>query len=169
MSFNLGVFIVTLQKIQKAPYTMPTTRRFLSTQVSLQMPPDTSPPNQCELPARAGSQSEALYQHVLNKQRRAARQLLFVELGGQRALVTFNLASKNNTLSCVGDVIMPTRSNSASRHALSAMYPGKKSVVRRSDAIPQVWMPYTGKYFSSEIARLRLYGLYLLSKNALGH
>jgi hypothetical protein len=42
---------------------------------------------------------------------------------------------------CVGDVIMPARSNSSSRHALSAMYPGVQSVVWRSDAIPQVaWM-----------------------------
>jgi hypothetical protein len=40
---------------------MPKTRPFLSAQASFQIPLDTSPPSQCELPARAGSQSEALF------------------------------------------------------------------------------------------------------------
>jgi hypothetical protein len=39
------------------------------------------------------------------------------------------------TRALLSDVIMPVRSNSSSRHALSAMYPGVKSVVWRSDAI----------------------------------
>jgi hypothetical protein len=33
---------------------------------------------------------------------------------------------------------MPARSNSSSRYGLSAVYPGVKSIVRRSDTIPQV-------------------------------
>jgi hypothetical protein len=39
---------------------------------------------------------------------------------------------------CVGDGINPARSNSSSRHDLSTMYPGVKSIVWRSDAILQV-------------------------------
>jgi hypothetical protein len=39
---------------------------------------------------------------------------------------------------CVGDVIMPARSNTSSWHDLLAMYPGVRSVVWRSGAIPQV-------------------------------
>jgi hypothetical protein len=38
---------------------------------------------------------------------------------------------------CVGGVIMSARSNSSARRDLSAMYPGVKSIVWPSDAIPQ--------------------------------
>jgi hypothetical protein len=53
--------------------------------------------------------------HVLNRQRWAARQLLFVV--GNLAYLHCHLHY------CVGDVIMPARSNSSSWHSLSAMYP----------------------------------------------
>jgi hypothetical protein len=74
-------------------------------------------------------------------QRRAARQLLFVE-GHVRALtrmVTSNLASNNNTLS-LSTLLCRRRHHASevhsySRHDLSAMCPGVKSVARQNDAI----------------------------------
>jgi hypothetical protein len=104
---------------------------------SIQIPPDTWPSYLCGLiPRRRQSIRTAVYPRVLNKQRRAAWQLLFVEDNTRTLewLVTSNLASKNNTLSlstlyCVGDVIMSAMSNNSSRHGLSSMYPGVKSVV----------------------------------------
>jgi hypothetical protein len=58
-------------------------------------------------------------------------------------LATSNLASLKITHChclhyCEGDGIMPARSNGSSRHDRSAMYPGVKTVVWWSDAIPQV-------------------------------
>jgi hypothetical protein len=80
----------------------------------------------------------------------ADRQLLYV-VDNARAVATrhiSNLASEHNTLDlhyCVGDIIMLARSNSSSLHALSAMYPGAKSVAWRGDAIPQVGLDALSK------------------------
>jgi hypothetical protein len=71
---------------------------------------------------------------------RAARQLFFV-VDKARWWFPTSLLKIPHWLCphyCVGDVIMPARSNSPARHDFSAMYPGVKSVVWRSDAIPQV-------------------------------
>jgi hypothetical protein len=65
----------------------------------LQIPPDTWPSYLFgHMASPGGSQSEP---RVLNRQRRAARQLLFVDYNARALawLVTSNLASKNNTLS----------------------------------------------------------------------
>jgi hypothetical protein len=88
--------------------------------------------------SRGGGLSD-VYPHVLNRQRRAA--MTAIVCRWQRARSSdFQLASKNNTLSyrsnyCVGDVIMPARSNSSSRHALSVVLLGKKSAM---STLPQL-------------------------------
>jgi hypothetical protein len=100
------------------------------------------------IPMRARRQpiSTVVYPCVLNRQRRAARQLLFVE-DNARARWQWQVIRLPTSLLkithchclhyCVGDGIMPERSNCSSRHDLSAMYPGVK-LVWWSDAIPQV-------------------------------
>jgi hypothetical protein len=117
---------------------VPNTRRFLSEHTSLQIPPETSASNLCELLPRPRQPIRTVaYPRVLNRQSRTARQLQMYCLSTTiraRALVTSSIASKSSS-----DAIMPAaRSNSYSRHDLSAMYPGVKSVVWRIDAIPQV-------------------------------
>jgi hypothetical protein len=108
------------------PNIMPNTRRFLSAASFSPEHRRTYRPQvnasclKCRQPIRG-----VVYPRVLNRQRRAVRQLLFA-----RALATSNLASKCHCLHyCVGDVFMPARFNNSSRHALSAIYPGVKSVV----------------------------------------
>jgi hypothetical protein len=112
---------------------MPNTRQFLS---AASFSPDTAEDicpqtysNYCHSlrqPIRT-----VVSQHILNRQRQPGSYCLSLTT---RALATSNLTSKNNTLSWIY-VIMPVRSNSSSRHALSVIYPGVRSVV---DAIPQV-------------------------------
>jgi hypothetical protein len=48
---------------------------------------------------------------------------------------------------CVGDIIMPERSYSSSRHSPSAMYPWVKSIAWRSDEIPQVELDVSREEF----------------------
>jgi hypothetical protein len=90
---NVAVFLVILCS------PMSNTRRFLSESKFLSRYRRTQGPHCC-LIGRQTIRTIA-YPHVLNRQRRAARQLLFVEDNARALawLVTSNLASKNKTLS----------------------------------------------------------------------
>jgi hypothetical protein len=91
--------------------------------------------------ARRQSSRIVVYPRVINRQRRAARQLLFVEDNARAhwhgTTSLLKITHCHCLHYCVGDGIMPARSNSSSGHDLSAMYPGVMSVVWRGDAIPQ--------------------------------
>jgi hypothetical protein len=93
-----------------------------------------------------------VYPRVLSRERRATdRQLLFVRTMRARWQGCRLPTSLLKITHChclhyyVGNCIMPARSNSSSRHYLSAMYPGVKPVVWRSDAIPQVSLDGYGR------------------------
>jgi hypothetical protein len=128
---------------------MPNTRCFLSEQTSHQIPPDTWHSYLCgPLPRlEAANQNRCLHAR-LSRQRRAAQQLLWrlclsstMRARWQGLWLPTSLLKITHCHClhyCVGDGIMPARSNISSRHDLSAMYPGVKSVVWRSDAIPRV-------------------------------
>jgi hypothetical protein len=99
-----------------------------------------------------------VYPRILNRQRRAARQLLLVEDNGPRwhgwwlPTSLLKITHCHCLHYCVGNGIMPARSNSSSRRDLSAMYPGVKSVVWRSDAIPLVSLDvFKDNYMYTEI------------------
>jgi hypothetical protein len=76
------------------------------------------PPNQCDryLTCRQPIRG-VVYPHIRDRQRRAARQLLFV-IDNACAVMTLQISNLIIELHyCVGDIIMPVRSNNSSQQA----------------------------------------------------
>jgi hypothetical protein len=125
-------------------YTMPNTRRFVS-EKPLSRYRRTHRPRTCTFADSCFTRMQPIrtagYPRVLNRQRRARWH------GWWLLTSLLKIAHCQCLHYCVGDGIKPARSNNSSRHDLSAMYSGVKSVVVwRSDAIPQVSMDEVYRY-----------------------